>query len=189
MNDILIQPPCGIHRQEWIISVNFHSKCEAHICYQCASSPQSDNTQGLPHQFRSGKRGLPFLHQRRDLISHIRNGFYPFNTSKYVAGSQNQLTHHQLLDRFRIGAGTVKDNDTVLCASLHRNIVVPCAGTCDRQKVVIGFKIQNIRGTNDNSIRILNLSRDRISSFFQNISSHFGNVVDRLNLCHKKLSP
>ena len=185
MNDILIQSPCGIHGKIGIVSVDFHAQSQTHIGNESAGGPQSDHAQCFTHQFGTCKRRLSLLHKSRDLISHIGNGFHPFNAAQHITGGQDQLTHLQLLHSFRIGSGTIEDHDPFLRASFHGNVIVSRTGSGNCKQVVIGFKIQNIGGTNDDSIRIFNLRGDRVSSFLQNIRSHFGNVIDRFNLCHR----
>ena len=127
--DPCLQRPCGRYGNIRIISIDIHAQGSGCIRHLHADRAQSDDTELLSHDLRSGKLALSLFHRLCDIRPF--QGLHPFDAFDDLARCQQKARDGQLFDRIRIRPRRIEDDDARLAAALQRNVVDTGTGTGD----------------------------------------------------------
>ncbi len=146
---MVIEIPRCFYRQIRVTSDDVHTKMDRCIRHHSADRAKSDNSKCLARDLNACKFTLALLH----LLCHILGqGVCPFYAANDVSGREHKSANNKLLNRVCIRSRRVEHDDTVLGASVYRDVVYSRACSCDSAKLGVEFHIEHIRRANHNSI-------------------------------------
>ena len=155
------QSPGAVDGKVGIIAVDIHAKIDGRIRDFRADGPEADDAQLLAADLRSDKLLLSLLAVLRHRRA-VRNAADPLDAGDHVSGGDQHCAEHQLLHAVRVGAGGIEHHDALFRALLQRDVVDACAGSGDGQHVFRDLHLFHVRGTDQNSVRLLKILRQPV---------------------------
>ena len=138
-----------------VIPVDCHSELHRCICDLRTDCTEPDHTERSAVHFIAGK-GLLGLFGRLAYIRILCMVFDPLRASDHIARCQHQTGNDKLLDGVCVRARCIKDDNTLLCTALNRNIVHACSGAGNRAKLRRELHFLHIRRAHEYACRLVN---------------------------------
>ncbi len=134
LNDLGIRRKSSLNalRKERIISDYLHAESFSSLRNLKADCSESDNTERFAHDLGTRKLRFALFNKLADIVALAFQTLAPIISGCNLSRSEKKSADNKLLNCIGVCAGSVKNNDALLCALVNRNVIRSCAGTGDR---------------------------------------------------------
>ena len=148
--DLAGEAPCRVDGEERIVAVDGHTEVQGRVRDLGADRTETYDAERLALDLVAGEGFLGLLGVLLDIFV-LRVCADPVSAADNVAGGEDEAGDDQLLDRVRVCARGVEDDDAFLGAAVDRDVVDACAGTGDGAEFGRELHFLHIRGADEDA--------------------------------------
>ena len=178
----VVDVPCRINAEEGIASDDVHAEMNCRVCNETADRTETDDTEGLACKLVAAELRLALLDRLCDVLGE---GLCPCRALDDLTRGEHQSADRKLLNGVCICTGGVEYDNTLLRATIDRDIVDACACTGDREKVIAEFHIVHCGGADENAVGLLAFVNDVVFVFVKLIKADGRDLIQTKDVFHE----
>ena len=176
--------PCTFQGKEGVVADNLHPQIQCRIGNLYANRTQTDDTQGLARNFRTGEFLLACLYCLFHAFAVVLQPLYPSCPCNDASGGCKQSCQNQLLYGVCICPRRIEYGNALLCTFFNGDVVCACACTGNGKQAFVQLHLVHIKAAQDDALRIFCFFINHEILFGQLCQPCFCNVVQSANGIH-----